>query len=155
MFLSVKFLISPIPQFWKEFKKLSPKVEPIFFRLFFARKKIFNPIWEQTLTARQQVFQFWAVLERIRPRVDKFNFRSFFMQFYFRFWAVYYTYCIFSLKLSKIFCKRKTFESAYFTRVSRVFNNETGDANRTRDPPPPYQHTNHCSKLVPKPQNHP
>ena len=37
-------------------------------------------------------------------------------------------------------CKRKTLESAYFTRVSRVFDNGAGDGNRTRDP--------HLTKVV-------
>ena len=31
-----------------------------------------------------------------------------------------------------LICKRKTLESAYFTRVSRVFDNGAGDGNRTR-----------------------
>ena len=46
----------------------------------------------------------------------------------------------FESKFHLIFCKRKTLESAYFTRFSRVFDNGAGDGNRTRDP--------HLTKVV-------
>ena len=46
----------------------------------------------------------------------------------------------FESKFHLNFCKRKTLGSAYFTKVSRVFNNGAGDGNRTRDP--------HLTKVV-------
>lgn len=83
--------------------------------------------------------EYFFNLRRIRPRVWKINSRFFFTSTTL-FGAVYYTYWIFSSKISKIFCKIKTLESAYFTRVSRVFDNGAGDGNRTRDP--------HLTKVV-------
>ena len=47
------------------------------------------------------------------------NSRSFLRNFTTLFGAVYYTYCIFSPKLSKIFCERKTLESALAERSER------------------------------------